>query len=349
MKIFSCPNCAGAIYFENTTCVECGSAIGFDSQILEFSIVDPIGGSQGRAYFARYCKNHEASVCNWLTEAHGDTYCQSCRLTRKAPGFGDAENLNKWRRLEFAKRRLVYQLIRLGLPVSQKTPGSTDGLVFDFLAKDNTEGAMTGHANGVITILLQEADSVEREQLRKQMSEPYRTLIGHFRHEIGHYYWPYLISKDVINQFREIFGDESCDYGKALERYYETGPDNGWRSNYISAYASSHPWEDWAETWAHYLHIMDTMETAHHSGIGLSRQENPDTPCKCPNPYLLADFEVIYGWSVELTCAGNNLNRSMGLQDIYPFVIPKPVYEKLSFVHTILKKTIAIKSVRNLQ
>ncbi len=275
-------------------------------------------------------------VCNWVVRSPDATFCRCCALNRRVPDPREGSNFDKWQKLEFAKHRLVYQLILLGLPLVPKMTDPDRGLAFEFLSTDNPEGAVTGHSNGIVTILLTEADSVEREQLRKQMSEPYRTLIGHFRHEIGHYYWPYLIGDLNMAAFRELFGDERADYGDSLKSYYEKSSETVWRENFISKYATSHPWEDWAETWAHYLHLMDTLETGHYSGIGLSRNGNPINPELCPNPYLSESFKEIFSWSVALTAAGNSLNRSMGLPDIYPFVIPGKVFKKLEFIHSLV-------------
>ena len=337
MKIFNCPSCSSVMYFENTRCERCDHAVGFDCDSMDFKIVGTDQKSIGDQEIARYCENHKISICNWLVSDVQNTLCKSCSLTRKIPNKEDTENFSKWQKLESAKRRLIYQLLLLGLPIVPKTENFEDGLVFDFLSKENAEGKMTGHADGVITILLQEADSVEREQLRKQMAEPYRTLIGHFRHEIGHYYFPKLVRENTLETFRNLFGDERIDYSEALEEHYKSGPETNWSNFFISSYASSHPWEDWAETWAHYLHIMDTLETAHYAGIGLCNAESKSLE-PCPNAYTLHNFEDFFNWGVRLTSAGNSLNRSMGLQDIYPFVIPAAVYKKMEFIFSLLKK-----------
>ncbi|MHA7056720.1 zinc-binding metallopeptidase family protein [Aquimarina sp. M1] len=337
MKIFSCPNCSSLLYFENTMCRNCQSSVGFDFKSSEFVLIDGII-SQSTTHttgFAKCCKNFHISVCNWVTEYQNDTFCKSCNTTQIIPDVNDRDNLEKWKRLEAAKRRLLYQLSRLGLSFHKETDLYPKGLLFNFLSTGNSEGLVTGHNDGVITILLEEADSIEREQIRKQMSEPYRTLIGHFRHEIGHYYWPIIIHQSNIEKYRSIFGDERKDYQQSLEAHYKNGATSDWNHFFISKYASSHSWEDWAETWAHYLHLLDALETAHFSGIGLMNNEKTSYVV-CPNPYTLTSFEEILDWGVKLTCAGNSLNRSMGLSDIYPFIIPEPVVKKLNFIHEAL-------------
>ena len=188
------------------------------------------------------------------------------------PTYEDDRNFEKWRQLEMAKHRLIYQLLALHLPLIPKSKDQMNGLSFDFLVADNASNRVTGHSNGLVTILLDEGDSVHREQIRKQLSEPYRTLLGHFRHEIGHYYWMLLSDPNDKNRFREIFGDETVNYYEALQTHYQFDAPQDWNQRFISKYASSHPWEDWAETWAHYLHIMDTLETAHYLGLSLESQ-----------------------------------------------------------------------------
>lgn len=338
MKIFKCPNCSSTVFFENTKCVSCKNTLGYHWNNDEFAIPQTYNTAFNNNL--KFCYNHKFLVCNWLIEQTSESkFCVACQLNRKIPNESDKESFNKWRKLEIAKHRLIYQLSKLKLPLQSKIINE-DGIAFDFLSADNKEKKLTGHANGVITILLSEADSVHREQLKKQMDEPYRTLLGHFRHEIGHYYWTLLFKNNNLQDFRNLFGDEQQDYGDALKSYYENGAPSNWNTNYISKYASAHPWEDWAETWAHYLHIMDTLETANALDMSfthtLNNPVNNTTTERMLNPYEIYDFKVVFDSSIALTCAANSLNRSMGLPDIYPFVIPTPVYNKLTFIHALL-------------
>jgi hypothetical protein len=215
-----------------------------------------------------------------------------------------------------------------------------NGLCFDFVEQQNNPNLMTGHANGVITILVKEADSVLREQMRRQLLEPYRTLVGHLRHEVGHYFWEQLVhpKPEILVEFRSIFGDEQDDYGKALQLYYKTGAPENWQDSFISKYATSHPWEDWAETWAHYLHIMDMVETAYFFGLNVKpRGLEKNMKAKVTyDPYIIDKFEIIIKTSVPLSFAVNSINRAMGLPDVYPFVITKPVIKKMKFIHRLL-------------
>ena len=194
---------------------------------------------------------------------------------------------------------------------------------------------LTGHDNGVITINVAEADDAERERRRLQMHEPYRTLLGHFRHEVGHYYWDRLIKDSPrLEAFRAVFGDERKDYAQALQEYYQQGPPANWQQQFISIYASSHPWEDWAETWANYLHMTDTLETAATCGLMLhpGRKDEPTLPAP-PKAGPNTSFErLLEGW-FPLTYVLNNLNRGLGLPDGYPFVLSTPTLDKLRFVH----------------
>jgi hypothetical protein len=264
--------------------------------------------------------------------------CVSCRHNRIIPDLSQPEHVERWRLIEIAKHRLFYTLLRLHLPVGTKVE-DPDGLAFDFLADNvapspSAAPVMTGHANGVITINLAEADDAERERRRRQMREPYRTLLGHFRHEIAHYYWDRLVASSAkLNEFRQIFGDERADYSHALRSHYATGAPANWAQRFVSAYAAAHPWEDFAETWAHYFHMVDTLETAGSFGLAVAPK-----PSKALRAQMDFDAhgagmkQLIEAW-IPLTFAANSINRSMGLPDLYPFVLSPAAIAKLTFIH----------------
>jgi hypothetical protein len=228
------------------------------------------------------------------------------------------------------------------LPLKSKTEDETNGLAFDFIADNGTienQKVLTGHQNGLITINIAEADDLERETAKKMMKEVYRTLLGHFRHEIAHYYWDVLIAPypDKLQQCRNVFGDDSIDYAEALKAHYEKGNPPDWNLNYISAYASTHPWEDWAETWAHYMHIIDTLETAYSFGIKIDIASSSKVKADIKkDPYQAENFDSLINLWLPLTFAMNSLNRSMGLNDLYPFLITPPVKEKMKFIHEVV-------------
>ncbi|OZV68471.1 zinc-binding metallopeptidase family protein [Winogradskyella aurantia] len=344
MKIFQCGHCGHALYFENHLCENCGHLSGFrdtDRKMLTFNPNTQtalISDREQREY--KYCKNKIHEVCNWVIDKDSDEeFCTACQFNRTIPNLTDVNNYEKWKELEIAKHRLIYQLQKIGLSLSSKIKDN-DGFCFDFVTQQNDPSLMTGHANGVITILLREADAILREQMRKQFLEPYRTLIGHLRHEVGHYYWNRLIltDKEALSQFRSIFGDERQDYGEALKAYYKMGAPEYWQNTFISKYATSHPWEDWAETWAHYLHIMDMVETAYFFGVDVKPKNLDDeTTTKVSfDPYTETDFSAIVDVSIPLSFAVNSINRAMGLQDVYPFVIRPAVVEKMTFIHQLL-------------
>ncbi len=274
-------------------------------------------------------------------------FCLSCSLNRTIPHLKTSENLEKWRQIEFAKQRLIYQLLRYRLPVKSKVHDVQNGLYFDFLAKEDvpeeSKDIKTGHANGVITLLISEADPVVREQLKKQLSERYRTLLGHLRHEVGHYFWDRLIRDDPqkVQRFRAIFGDESQSYATSLKNHYENGAPTDWQHNFISTYASSHPWEDWAETWSHYLHLTDVLETAYFFGLQSDPILNKSQKLKMQasfDPYLEPNFQNLLDTGIPLLFTLNSMNRSMGKEDPYPFIIAEPVQAKLQFIHNLLKE-----------
>jgi hypothetical protein len=255
------------------------------------------------------------------------------------PDLSVTGNKEAWYRMETAKRRLVYTLLSLGLPVEPKRMEGDGGMIFDFLADVPGAGpALTGHDDGVITINLAEADDAQREQRRTQLHEPYRTLLGHFRHEIGHYYWDRLIDgSGGLDAFREVFGDERADYGGSLRKHYANGARADWQDFFISAYASSHPWEDWAESWAHYLHMLDALETAGACGLSLKPPRSDEPSMKVPSK-VAGSFDRMIGDWFSLTYVLNNLNRSLGLADGYPFVLSPAAVDKLRFVHETVER-----------
>lgn len=277
------------------------------------------------------CANRELAGCNWLVQEEDENdFCAACRLNLKVPDLSDPEKREKWQKLEAAKRHFLYGLMRLGLPIVPREEDESDGLAFQLLSDDGPEGdVLTGHDNGLITINIDEAGDPEREARREAMGEDLRTLIGHFRHESGHYYWNLLIrDQSREKEAREIFGDEREDYATALQTHYENGPAPDWRSHFISAYASSHAWEDFAETWAHYLHIVDGLETAYAYGLW---------PKGLPafNAYDDGSTQTMVDAWIALSLAVNAINRSIGQPDLYPFVFSTDVIRKLEFMHAL--------------
>jgi len=345
MKVYTCNNCQNPLYFENSQCLKCSHAVGFDPQSLTMITLKPVKGTvysnatnAGEQY--NYCRNAEYGVCNWLIPAAPDpSYCIACALNRVIPSLDSDENRLRWKNMEIAKHRLVYSLLRLHLPFHVTKDGKEESIVFDFMADaPDGEKVMTGHDNGIITINIAEADEAERVRNKQDLGERYRTLLGHFRHEIGHYYWDVLIKEGPAQgKFRQLFGDERRDYAAALEVYYAKGAPADWNQHFISQYATAHPWEDWAETWAHYLHMMDTLETAWSFGIRIDPVELEDgTGIKVSSmrePYDQSDFNRLIKRWLPLCFAVNSLNRSMGHPDFYPFILSSPVIEKLRFIH----------------
>lgn len=291
------------------------------------------------------CKNFtDHDTCNWLVRgADEQPYCLSCRLTEIIPDLSDAKNQQAWAEVESAKRRLVYTLRGLRLPLLTKSQDPDAGLSFRFLRGTDEAPVMTGHAGGLVTLNVAEADAAYRENMREKLGEGYRTVLGHLRHEIGHYYWDRLV-KDAapLGAYRQLFGDESASYDEAIKRHYDEGPPPDWAESFISAYATMHPWEDWAETWAHYLHMLDTLETAKSHGltVRIPGTGGADPARVSTDDLTLADFETLMeGWQA-VTVALNSLSRSMGLKDVYPFVMSQMVRDKLHFVHDVIQQAI---------
>jgi hypothetical protein len=355
VKLFECQHCGQLLYFENTRCEHCGHVLGYLPERTVLSALSPAGDNRWRPLatadqLVMFCANASYGACNWLVPADGtQPFCGACRLNRTIPSLDRAENLVLWQRLEGAKHRLVYGLLRLGLPVVSQVEDPA-GLAFDFLADPDPswlEGpqVMTGHDQGLITINIAEADDAERERRRQDMAEPYRTLLGHFRHEVGHYYWDQLVQgKGWQEPFRELFGDERQDYGASLDAHHANGPPAYWQQHFVSAYASAHPWEDWAETWAHYLHLVDTLETAHAFNLRIRPEAGADPALAMAadfDPYGHPDFDALIATWLPLTYAVNSLNRSMGQPDLYPFALAQAVVAKLRFVHDLTGRAAA--------
>lgn len=322
MKTFRCEVCASPLYFENSVCVSCGSSLGYHRERREIVVVDADGrwrdGPAGAGAGWQVCRNLGLSGCTWLTATPGGQ-CFSCDLTRTRPADADLEGLSQFPVAEAAKRRLVAELDTLGIPIVARTDDPDGGLCFDLLSSV-AENVVIGHADGVITIDLAESDDAHRTRVQAELDEPYRTMLGHFRHEIGHYVEATSVTGERLARVRERFGDDTADYAAALQRHYADGPPPDWAENYISTYATMHPYEDFAETFAHMLHISDTVETA--VAVGL-----------VDGPVPTADFRrlVVEVW-MPLSTALNQINRSMGANDLYPFVIPPPVLDKLELV-----------------
>ena len=343
MKLFECQNCGQPLYFEHATCGSCGLRLGYLPERAIMTALEEADGAWRALGLPdsryRLCANAEHDVCNWLVPAdQGEAFCVACRHNRTIPDLGNPDNLVHWRKIEFAKHRLFYSLLRLDLPLTTRAE-DPNGLAFDFLSSPADAAAgqapvLTGHASGLITLNVAEADDPERERQRKSMAEPYRTLLGHFRHEIAHYYWDHLVKNTpAIEEFRHLFGDEREDYGTALQRHYANGPAPDWPERFVTAYASSHPWEDFAESWAHYFHMVDTLETAFAFGLRLRPKVGADLAAAIDfDPYLGEMDRIIDAW-LPLTFAMNSINRSMGQPDLYPFALPPSVILKLTFIH----------------
>jgi hypothetical protein len=334
MLNFACPVCARLVTFESSRCLSCGSELGYEPSRRTIAVVSDAAGAP-----ALRCANAGLAACNWLVNREGEL-CASCTLTRTRPNDADADGLGGFATAEAAKRRLLFELTDLELPISswREQPG---GLAFELLSSKYTP-VTTGHADGVITLDLDETDPAHRERMRVRLGEPYRTVLGHLRHEIGHYYQPILLGSPSAAELRcrELFGDERGDYQEAMDRYYQQGAPSDWEQHYVSAYASMHPWEDWAETFAHYLHIRDTVQTAAAYGL---RVEGPAIATADAQPLHSRPtgqpedmHGVLEAW-IPLTYALNAVSRSMGARDLYPFVLTADVEAKLAFIDELVR------------
>lgn len=370
--------CGCPVFFRNSECLACGTPLGYDPEQARLLPLMPgaapaswviwptgpaaLSGQTGDGVlpppalaYTRCANLQTPAACNWLLPLHGPPdeagdaalLCRACRLNRTIPDLNDPEHPDNgvlWGRVELAKRRLVSALLALGLPVASRMTEDTErGMMFDFLrSPDNGPPVMTGHDTGLITLDLQEADDAVREAVRETMHEPYRTLLGHFRHEVGHYYWDRLVcGTQWMEGFRQLFGDENQDYLASLRLNYEQGPPDQWWLHYVSAYASAHPWEDWAECWAHYLHMRDTIDTALSFGLPTESAQLEFTPFTLDalyqpdHPEARHFLDFLNDWT-RLTTMLNEMSRSMGQPDFYPFVLPREVVAKLHFIHLLV-------------
>jgi hypothetical protein len=324
MRKFACPHCKARIFFENTVCETCATELAFDPATMRMERLD---GTLRQA-----CANRMHGVCNWCADPDCNGFCVACDLNRVIPDLSVPLNVSLWRRIELAKHRLAYDLLRLKLPLVSKRRDPQRGLAFEFLSSA-TGPVTTGHADGLITLDIAEADDATREANRARLHEPYRTLLGHFRHEVGHYYWDRLVRDGPqLPAFRAVFGDETQDYAAALQKHYAMGPPPDWRDHFVSAYASSHPWEDWAESWAHFLHIVATLDTAAVLPLAVAARIWKTLD----DPYAEEDFAALIEAWLPLAESINELNRSMGVVDAYPFVLSPEVIGKLHTVQMIV-------------
>ena len=341
MRDFHCPNCGQRLTFENSTCLSCGSALGFSLSEMALLVIAK-GDASDHAGFVdaneyQLCGNRNLAECNWLIRVDDPGgVCTSCGLTVERPNDADPAGLAEFARAEAAKRRLIAELYELKLPIVGRDEDPEHGLAFRLLSSAH-ENVVTGHDNGVITLDLAEGDDVHREQLRVEMDEPYRTLLGHFRHEVGHYYYYRLVapSTEYVARFNELYGDPDADYQAALDRHYSEGAPQGWKKKFVSSYATMHAAEDWAETFAHYLHIRDTLDTSAWCGLAPATATF-DRPALGPSAFP----NIIELW-LPLSWSLNMVNRSMGHDDLYPFVLPAAVLEKMQFIHTVIEEVTA--------
>jgi hypothetical protein len=336
VRAFACPDCSSLVPFEATRCLVSDSELGYSRADRAMRVLHDGRTDDGLVR----CASATLAACNWLT-APDRPLCDCCALTRTRPADGDTAALTTFARTEAAKRRLLHQLDDLGLPVVGRDRDPDGGLAFDLLSSAQ-ENVTIGHASGVVTIDLAEGDDGYREQVRVRLAEPYRTMLGHLRHETGHWYWEVLVDRaGGTDAFRALFGDETASYADALQHHYANDPPAGWEQEYVSTYATAHPWEDWAESFAHYLHIRDTEQTAAAYGLVVEGPDDAQAPPEAPLEAVPSERpgtfdEIVETW-LPLTYALNAVNRSMGAHDLYPFVLTPTVLAKLRFVHDLVE------------
>ncbi|MEH3106592.1 MAG: putative zinc-binding metallopeptidase [Sphingomonas fennica] len=355
MAPFPCPNCARLLHFEARVCPACTFTLGYDPGQDAFLFLGDNAttwrDAAGTAHDVVVCaNNNEFAICNWLVPTADDTpFCRACRHNRTIPDLtADVSVPERWGKIEAAKRRLFHTLLKLNLPLETvaeaQAAGAPQGLAFDFLYDPSAEQTgqqkvFTGHESGLVTLNLIEADDVERERIRRSLGEPYRTLVGHMRHEVGHHYWSRLIENtDEVHAFRALFGDERISYDEAKNQHYGGGEGGGWTTDFVSSYATMHPWEDWAETFAHYLHIVDALATIGGFGMRMTNWPGEDVQPEVDfNPYTAPSAQLVAEWQ-PFSFAQNSINRSMGQPDLYPFHLSPTIAAKMDYIEKLMKR-----------
>ena len=351
MAPYQCPNCSRLLHFEARVCPSCAFTLGYDPAANVFLFL--VDGAttwrdhDGEPHDVVVCaNNNEYEVCNWLVPTNDNTpFCRACRYNKTIPDLSGPQVPERWGKIEAAKRRLIQEIIALRIPCEtmiEAAENGTFGLAFDLLydpvgEESGTVQITTGHEAGLITLNVMEADDAKREAMRNRLGEPYRTLLGHFRHEIGHYYWARLVESDPqwLAECRAIFGDDTMSYEEAHEKHYG-GEGSGWTTDFVSSYATMHPWEDFAETFAHLLHIKDALATIGGFGMRLMNWPGEDVqPAVDFDPYTADTQTLVNEWR-PFAFAENAINRAMGQPDLYPFHISEAITAKLDFVNRLL-------------
>ena len=338
MRLFHCDRCGSTLPFGAQACPACFADIGYVPDQRTLRVLTPTddragfhlgsGDTNDDSTWWR-CLN-AAWGCNWMVRSlEGQSWCRSCRLTRGRPDTARPDAIQAWTIAEAAKRRLVHQLDEFALPIEIESESMPDGLVFDLVYLPG-EGGITGHFEGVVTLDLAETEDAHRDELRRRLGEPFRTVIGHLRHEVAHFYWPRLVGQtDEIDTFRHLFGDDRADYRESIDHYYANATADWDRARYVTAYAAAHPFEDWAETFAHYLHIVDSIDTA----VAYDLVPPTDGTMLVTDAVgALAFSDILDAWR-PINTAVNAIAETVGAPAVYPFEPVGAVVDKLTFVH----------------
>jgi hypothetical protein len=307
MQRLHCPNCGNEVFFDSLRCVRCATELAFE--------LEPTGSLRvADAAFAGRCEMRHAWRCNWQPDSSGP-FCTSCLIV-DAGTHADNPLLAAFL---LAQRRALAQLSELGVAWTGNVDDPAQPpLRFTYRSSVAGDAPTIGHLAGLITLDLDEADPAEREQIRATLGEQYRTPLGHIRHELGHYVWLRHVASDPARhaEFRAVFGDETVDYAAALDAYYARPEDESWPDEYVSPYATAHPWEDFAESWAQVMHLHDVVTTGAAWGV----VEFPDGPF---------DPQQWISTAVLASLAANELARAMGMRDLYPFALSPGARRKI--------------------
>ncbi|MTH78159.1 zinc-binding metallopeptidase family protein [Paracoccus aestuariivivens] len=313
MQRLDCPGCGQRVYFHNTLC-SCGMALVFDPELGAF------------AANATPCTRLRDIGCNWRAEQDGPQ-CRSCAMTTTVPDLSVEGNLDLLAQSEAAKRWVLANLARWRWFTNADQGQRVSFQMLSEHARHQEVNVTMGHADGVITINVVEADDAVRVERQQELGELYRSMVGHMRHEIAHFLFERLaVLPGFLDQFRTMFGDERADYAQAITEHYANPKDKG--ATHISKYATMHPHEDWAETSAHILHLVDMTDSLMATGL-----TGPQIPPPGYDAYADPNAEQLLTVATAVALAVNEINRALDNPDVYPFVLTETTRAKLAFAH----------------
>lgn len=331
-RVERCPQCDHRVFLDDLHCLNCGAELVYEPMVGGFALaVCP-------------CLHRDERQCNWAAAADDAPAADTVTAPVGSTGPADDAPAAACRQPCAACRRITVSVQAAETPelvaafcaaIRRTLRRLHDGFGIDerridpplrfALERSVSDWAVTiGHTDGLITLDVAEADPLHRESQRTALGEPYRTPLGHVRHEVGHWVWAAAVAPcpGALDEFRSRFGDEQVDYQAALSEHYQQDDDGSWRQDWISRYAAAHPWEDFAESTAHVLHLDDVLHTAAVGRLA---------------PAAEGSFTARYTAWTELVVELNEVTRAMGEDDLYPFAPPPAAVDKMHLAERLLR------------